>query len=62
MSIDRDIFENTRADEYADQLVPDQVIRYLAVNDNRSFKPPERASQVGVNEGAVITGHHDEAM
>ena len=55
MSIDRDIFENTSEDELADLSVPDQVLGFLAANDDRAFKAREIASQIGVDEGAVST-------
>jgi Mn-dependent DtxR family transcriptional regulator len=55
MSIDRDTFENTTEDELTDLSVPDQVLGFLAANDDRAFKAREIASQVGVNEGAVST-------
>jgi DNA-binding transcriptional ArsR family regulator len=55
MSIDRDTFENTREDELADLSVPDQVLGFLAANDERAFKAREIASQIGVDEGAVST-------
>ena len=50
MSIDRDTFENTSEDELADQ-----VLGFLAANEERAFKAREIASQIGVDEGAVST-------
>ncbi|MGQ3330168.1 MarR family transcriptional regulator [Halorubrum sp. FL23] len=55
MSIDRETFENTSEDELADLSVPDQVLGFLAANDDRAFKAREIASQIGVDEGAVST-------
>ena len=55
MSIDRDTFENTSEDELADLSVPDQVIGFLAANDDRAFKTREIAAQIGVDAGAVST-------
>jgi len=55
MSIDRDTFENTSEDELADLSVPDQVLGFLAANDDRAFKAREIAAQIGVDAGAVST-------
>ncbi|WP_280535239.1 helix-turn-helix domain-containing protein [Halopenitus sp. POP-27] len=55
MSIDRDTFENTAEDELADLSIPDQVLGFLATNEERAFKAREIASQIGVEEGAVST-------
>jgi DNA-binding transcriptional ArsR family regulator len=55
MSIDRDTFDNTSEDELADLSVPDQVLGFLATNEDRAFKAREIASQIGVDEGAVST-------
>ena len=55
MSIDRDTFENTNEDELADLSIPDQVLGFLAANEDRAFKAREIASQIGVDEGAVST-------
>lgn len=55
MSIDRDTFENTSEEELADLSVPDQVLGFLAANEDRAFKAREIASQIGVDEGAVST-------
>jgi hypothetical protein len=51
MSIDRDTFENTSEDDLADLSVPDQVLGFLATNEDRAFKAREIASQIGVDEG-----------
>ncbi|QLH82054.1 MarR family transcriptional regulator [Halosimplex pelagicum] len=55
MSIDRDTFENTSEDELDELSVPDQVLGFLAANEDRAFKAREIASQIGVDEGAVST-------
>jgi len=55
MSIDRNTFENTSEDELADLSVPDQVLGFLAANEDRAFKAREIASQIGVDGGAVST-------
>src|SRR6056297_588222 len=55
MSIDRDIFENTSEDKLEELSVPDQVLGFLAANEDRAFKAREIASQIGVDEGAVST-------
>lgn len=55
MSIDRETFDNTDAEELAALSVPDQVLGFLGVHDDRAFKAREIASQIGVDEGAVST-------
>ncbi|AGB31640.1 hypothetical protein C488_14237 [Natrinema pellirubrum DSM 15624] len=55
MPIDRDTFENTSEDELKELSVPDQVLGFLAANDDRAFKAHEIATQIGVDEGAVST-------
>ena len=55
MSIDRERFENTSEEELTDLSVPDQVLGFLAVNDDRAFKAQQIASQIGLDEGAVST-------
>ncbi|QKY22287.1 MarR family transcriptional regulator (plasmid) [Halolamina sp. CBA1230] len=55
MSIDRDTFKNTSEGELADLSVPDQVLGFLAANEDRAFRAREIASQIGVDEGAVST-------
>jgi len=49
MSIDRDTFENTSEEELEELSVPDQVLGFLAANENRAFKAREIASQIGVD-------------
>ncbi|MFC7058218.1 MarR family transcriptional regulator [Halovenus salina] len=55
MSIDRDTFENTSEDELEDLSVPDQVLGFLAANEDRAFKAREIATQISLGEGAVST-------
>ena len=55
MSIDRDTFEKTSEDELEELSVPDQVLGFLAANDDSAFKAREIASQIGLDEGAVST-------
>ena len=55
MSIDRDTFENTSEDELEELSIPDQVLGFLAANEDRAFKAREIASQIGVDEGTVST-------
>lgn len=55
MSIDRDTFENASEDELADLSVPDRILGFLAVHDDRAFKAREIASRIDTDEGAVST-------
>ncbi|WP_096389992.1 MarR family transcriptional regulator [Halopenitus persicus] len=55
MSIDRETFENASEDELEGLSVPDQVLGFLAANDDRAFKAREIASQIELDEGAVST-------
>lgn len=55
MSIDRKTFENTSEEELEGLSILDQVLGFLAANEDRTFKAREIASQVGVDEGAVST-------
>lgn len=55
MSIDRDTFENASESELGELSVPDQVLGFLAANDDRAFEAREIASQTGLDEGAVST-------
>jgi hypothetical protein len=57
MSIDRDTFENTSEEEFADLSVPDQVLGFLAANQDRAFKAREIASQIDVDEGSAPRSH-----
>jgi hypothetical protein len=55
MSIDRETFENASEGELEDLSVPDQVLGFLAGNDDHAFKAREIASQIDRDEGAVST-------
>jgi len=55
MSIDRETFENAREDELAELSVPDQVLGFLAVHEDRAFEAQEIASQTGIEKSAVST-------
>ena len=55
MSIDRDTFENTSENELEELSIPDQVLGFLAANDDRAFRAREIASQIGIDEGAGST-------
>jgi Sugar-specific transcriptional regulator TrmB. len=55
MPIDRETFGNASEDELADLSVPDEVLGFLAANDDRAFEAREIASQTDIDEGAVST-------
>lgn len=55
MSIDRDTFENATEDELAGLSVPEQVLGFLAANDDHAFEADEIASQLDLQDGAVST-------
>jgi DNA-binding IclR family transcriptional regulator len=55
MSIDRETFETASEDELAELSVPDQVLGFLAVHEDRAFEAREIATQVGLDGGAVST-------
>lgn len=55
MSIDRDTFENASEGELGDLSVPDRVLGFLAVYDDRAFEAREIASRIEADEGAVST-------
>ncbi|SDR34787.1 MarR family transcriptional regulator [Natronobacterium texcoconense] len=55
MSIDRDTFENASEEELSGLSVPEQVLGFLAANEDRAFKAREIATQISVDEGAVST-------
>jgi len=44
VSIDRDTFGNTSEDELEEPSVPDQVLGFLAANEDRVFKTRELVS------------------
>lgn len=55
MSIDRETFRDASEEELAGLSVPEQVLGFLSVNDDRAFKAREIASQIDRDEGAVST-------
>lgn len=55
MSIDRETFETTSEDELEEVSVPDQVLGFLAANDDRAFEAREIASRTGLDVSAVST-------
>lgn len=55
MSIDRETFEEASEEELEDVSVPDQVLGFLAANDDRAFKAQEIAARTELDEGAVST-------
>jgi len=55
MSIDREAFEKADADDLRDVSVPDQVLGFLATNDDRAFTASEIAARTELDDGAVST-------
>lgn len=55
MSIDRETFEEASEEELEDVSVPDQVLGFLAANDDRAFKAREIAARTELDGGAVST-------
>lgn len=55
MSIDRDTFENASEEELQDVSARDQVLGFLAGNDDHAFEASEIAARTDLNEGAVST-------
>ena len=55
MPTDRDRFENTSENELEELSTPDQVLGFLAGNENRAFKAREVATRIGVDGGTVST-------
>jgi predicted transcriptional regulator len=55
MSIDRKTFEDASEVELTELSVPDHVLGFLSVHDDRAFKAREIANQTGLDEGAVST-------
>lgn len=55
MSIDRDTFENASEEELAGISVPEQVLGFLADNEDRAFKAREIVGQIDGEEDAVST-------
>ena len=46
MSIDRDTFENTSEDELEDLSFSDQVLGFLAANEERAFKADRKSTRL----------------
>ena len=55
MSIDRETFERSTEDELRELSVTDQVLGFLAANDDRAFKAAEISRRTDLDEGAVST-------
>jgi DNA-binding IclR family transcriptional regulator len=55
MSINRDRFEEASEGELEELSVPDQVLGFLASNDDRAFKAREIANRTDCDAGAVST-------
>ncbi|APW98857.1 MarR family transcriptional regulator [Halobiforma lacisalsi AJ5] len=55
MSIDRETFERSSEEELEGLSTTDQVLGFLAANDDQAFKAQEIARQTGLNEGSVST-------
>lgn len=55
MSIDRETFEHSSEDELEDLSSTEQVLGFLAVNDDRAFKATEIAARTELDGGTVST-------
>ena len=55
MSIDRERFEEADEDELVELSVPEQVLGFLAVHEDRAFEAREIPTQTGLEAGAVST-------
>lgn len=55
MSIDRETFERSSADELEGLSTADRVLGFLAIKDDQAFKAREIARQISIDEGAVST-------
>ena len=55
MSIDRERFDSADEAELRNVSVPDQVLGFLASNDDRAFEAREVASRTELDVGAVST-------
>lgn len=53
MSIDIDEFEEKSEAELTDMTNAERVLRFLAHNDDRAFKPAEIAEQTSVNKNSI---------
>lgn len=65
MSIDIDDFEEKSEAELTDMTNPERVLRFLADNADRAFKPSEIAERTGVNGnsiGNVLARLEDRAL
>lgn len=55
MSIDRETFEQSSAEELEGLSTADRVLCFLAINDDQAFKAREITRHIGIDEGAVST-------
>lgn len=55
MSIDRKRFEHASPEELEGLSTPDQVLGFLALNEDRAFKAAEIARRLELDEGSVST-------
>lgn len=55
MSIDRETFENANEEDLQDVSAPDQVLGFLAANDDRAFEAREIAARTELEAGTVST-------
>ena len=55
MSIDRETFEHASPEELEGPSTPDQVLGFLALNEDHAFKAVEIARRLELDEGTVST-------
>lgn len=55
MSIDRETFEQSEPGELSDVSTTEQVLGFLATNEDRAFKASEIAARTELDDGAVST-------
>ncbi|MFC3958813.1 MarR family transcriptional regulator [Halovivax cerinus] len=55
MSIDRETFERSEAGELTDVSTTEQVLGFLAANEDRAFKASEIAARAELDVGSVST-------
>lgn len=55
MSIDIEDFEEKSSEELEDMTNGERVLRFLATNDDRAFKPAEIAEQTAVKKNTIGT-------
>lgn len=55
MSIDRETFEEASEEELAGLSAPEQVLGFLAANENLAFEAHEIASRIDLDDGSVST-------